>query len=686
MIEERYELAKERILEITQEELLEKHCRQYFQNVSRFIIQVITWYDQVCEQGLKNLSDQTLRQVNRALYEDVLSENYHSSYGNPTYAREQLGEEYAGVLSALYVELRSMITSAYECNLEDIVIRLELWIEVYCLFYQSKEEDGRMPEIQEVINIFALFVQDYAQEHFIQKVAEQFNPTKQFAVPLIMEQDLSTPRYLYMLGEYITDDEVKLSQYLSRLPEEDIVKMAHTFTNGYKMGFIIGKKDFSKKKVVNIRYVVGFERVIKQAIENFAQMGLQVTMSRANNSIFSRKGMNKVGYYGAIANRQYEYDHREDEALILTKKLMNRKLEALAYAYEQEKKWAKVHGGPACMEVFGEEPFAPMNHKLALSYSKSQQQLAVEYQGKSAQITNEYCKPEERSYTIIAFPTPHIGPQFHEIFQKTIEINTLDYHHYERMQQIIIDTLDQATHVWVEGMNGNHTKLQVNLCELTDGSKETKFENCVADVNIPVGEVFTSPKLHGTNGRLHVTRVYLNGLEYRDLSLDFQDGMIVDYTCSNFSEDEENRSYVRETVLARRDTLPMGEFAIGTNTTAYAAAKKYGLEDKLPILIAEKMGPHFAIGDTCYSHSEHIPVCNPNGKEVVARENECSRLRFEESRKHEAYYYHHLDITIPYDELQVLVAVKEDGEGIPIIQEGRFVLEGLESLNEPLNW
>ena len=43
-------------------------------------------------------------------------------------------------------------------------------------------------------------------------------------------------------------------------------------------------------------------------------------------------------------------------------------------------------------------------------------------------------------------------------------------------------------------------------------------------------------------------------------------------------------------------------------------ARKYGIEDKMPILIAEKTGPHFAVGDTCYSWSEEIRVYNPNGK------------------------------------------------------------------------
>ena len=75
------------------------------------------------------------------------------------------------------------------------------------------------------------------------------------------------------------------------------------------------------------------------------------------------------------------------------------------------------------------------------------------------------------------------------------------------------------------GTNGNRTDLNVQLHPLNDPAKETIFENCVADVNIPVGEVFTSPVLEGTNGVLHVSKVYLNELQYRDLEITFSNGM-----------------------------------------------------------------------------------------------------------------------------------------------------------------
>lgn len=125
----------------------------------------------------------------------------------------------------------------------------------------------------------------------------------------------------------------------------------------------------------------------------------------------------------------------------------------------------------------------------------------------------------------------------------------------------------------------------------------------------------------------------------------------------------------------------MGEFAIGTNTTAYVAAEKYGIADKLPILIAEKMGPHFAVGDTCYSWAEDTPVFNPDGREIIARDNEISALRKEDISM--AYYGCHTDITIPYEELGNISVIDEEGESTPIIENGCFVLPGTEELNKP---
>ena len=58
-------------------------------------------------------------------------------------------------------------------------------------------------------------------------------------------------------------------------------------------------------------------------------------------------------------------------------------------------------------------------------------------------------------------------------------------------------------------------------------------------------------------------------------------------------------------------------------TREYEELKARGLGE----IIAEKTGPHFAVGDTCYSWSEDTAVYNPDGKEIIARDNEVSILR-----------------------------------------------------------
>ena len=107
------------------------------------------------------------------------------------------------------------------------------------------------------------------------------------------------------------------------------------------------------------------------------------------------------------------------------------------------------------------------------------------------------------------------------------------------------------------------------------------------------------------------------------------------------------------------------------------------VQEKLPILIAEKTGPHFAVGDTCYSHSEDHALYNPDGKEIIARENEVSALRNTDPAK--AYMNCHTDITIPYDELGEIKVHDNEGRVIgTIIKDGRFVVPGTEELNKPL--
>ena len=674
---ERFSLALGRVREIPEEKRVREPFRAWFEQEAAFLSDMAELMLKKERGEFRDASLEELREQNHSMYQDILLENYGKSFGNPDFSADTLGEDYGQLFSFLYMELRGTIVYAFEDKVWDMLISLEIFLEVYQLF-----TDGELPEPELIRESLYWYCSDYSAEMMDRRTRECLDPGLSFARDIIMKEDLGDLRYLYRFGEYVTENEEQTALFLNTLSEEEIASIARTWTEGYRIGFEVGHKDIRKKKTVNIRYRLGFERVVRQAVLQFREMGLESVIYRSATHAVNKRQHLRIGYYGAVPNPQFEYDHRNDAGIFLDERFVTRKLQGLRAAYEKYKDLAKVHGGPACMDVFGETPFTPAESRHSCALTAEQQKEQVRYNNEAGQITNRYIIGSERSFTIIAYPVPAIGERFRDIFRETVKINNLDYRKYQNIQQKLIDALDQGTAVRVRGMNGNCTDLRVALHTLTDPEHQTNFENCVADVNIPVGEVFTSPVLKGTNGVLNVSRVYLGEFQYRDLKIEVRDGMVAGYSCGNFASEEANRRYIEENILFHHASLPMGECAIGTNTTAYRMAKIYGIADKLPILIAEKMGPHFAFGDTCYSWEEDNAVYNPDGKEIIARDNERSILRKTDPGK--AYFGCHTDITIPYEELGSITVEKANGEEITLIQNGKFVLPGTEELNEPL--
>lgn len=678
-VAERFLLAAERMKEIAlgEDSRMEESLRNYFLTVAQFLVKCQNLYQSIEDGTMAAYSLEECIEENKAFYEELFPEHYETSYANPTYALECLGQDLGKQLSFLYTELRSERVYAFEQDLTKMTILHELFLEIYGMFCNEKVSHKQLRET------LYWFYYDYADEFCGWRIREMLDPSLDFAKDIIMKSDLNDMRYLYSYGEYISEDERKTAEYLNRFSEEEIGEIARTFTEGFRQGFVQKNVDLSTKSMVNLRYSIGYERVARAVIRQFADMGLDVIIYRSASNTLNKRQHIKIGYLSTSPNEQFDYDHRFDCALYLDKRMVDRKLDCMRKAYEEYAEEAAGFAGPALIEVFGEEPFSPKRKQEVYQLSERQQNLMVEYASLSNALMNEFIDQEERSFSVIAYPTPAIGDHFEEIFDEMIKVNNLDQNQYRDIQQGIIRVLDQASHVQLMGRGENVTNLVVSLQDIEDIEKQTKFENCLADVNIPVGEVFTTPKLKGTTGLLHVTKVFLDGCFYKNLKLWFEDGMITDYSCDNFATAEEGKALIRENIFYNRETLPMGEFAIGTNTTAYVMANRYNIMDKLPILVAEKMGPHMAVGDTCYCHSEDVRVYNPDGREVMPKENDYSLLRHESPMK--AYFNCHTDITIPYEEISCISAVMPDHYEVPIIIDGRFVLDGTMELNEPLD-
>ncbi|GAU79636.1 aminopeptidase [Fusibacter sp. 3D3] len=647
----------------------QSEIESYFKASFSFLLKLIQKEKHSKKVYYEEQSLEALMAENHSYYHELKPEAYKVSYANPVYMTSVFGKDLGQRLCYVYACIRDGIIPAYQSDQSFLLDLIHFVFTVYENFMNMDDEQAISESIIAKLdqnireyrcNNLEMQISKYFENAFTLKNLYNTEITKSAATSADLKD-------LFRYGVYISDYELKTASFIKAYPEEKLDKIAKSIVTAYVTGFKRDNKDIALRHQVRIVANAGQEKMTERILNH-------LKINHLN------------GFVSAVAttrmDQQYEFDHKFDIGLYLDDEVNKLRINAFKEGGNRYEAELRDYSGILFIEKFGEEPFSPESNESRLKLTELQQKLQQDEHQERSKILEAYVSETERSFCIVAFPSPEIGDQFEAIFEDIIDINMQDNDKVEKIQQTLIEALDQGEFVHVKGMNTNKTDILVKMHPLTSPEKQTNFVNCIADVNVPAGEVFTSPLLKGTNGILHVDTVYLEGFRFLDLELEFKDGEITNYTCKNFDLEDQNRAYIEENLLFPHKSLPMGEFAIGTNTLAYVISEKYGIVDKLPILIVEKMGPHFAIGDTCFAWAEDHPVFNPlDGKEIIARDNERVRLRAEDVDK--AYTNCHIDITIPYDDIGEIAVRKSDGTEIALIKEGRFVLEGTEALNAP---
>ena len=209
-------------------------------------------------------------------------------------------------------------------------------------------EEGKNAPLEQLIkDSLYWFVSDYAEVTVDWRIREGLDPALSFGTDIVMEQDLTDLRYLYAYGEYVSETEIKLASFMNSLPQETIDQMASTYTEGFRKGFQVMGRDLKKKRTVVVEFQLGFERMIRRAVEYFRGDGLGTHLLQAAVESVNRRANGRRGYYGTSPNKQYDYDHRYDSALYMGNAFKERKLAVLRSAYETRRKEAAWCAGPA---------------------------------------------------------------------------------------------------------------------------------------------------------------------------------------------------------------------------------------------------------------------------------------------------------------------------------------------------
>lgn len=634
--------------------LQDTNLKDYIMNVHELLCHHIAWFN-IEDTYFTSHTYEQLQLDNRALYASLL--HYETSYANPDYASNMLPEPYAKICCSYYYEVCQLVPAIFQKRKEVVQKTIDKFYVIVAILQDAAPVSAiESFEIQHAKNM----MQDEIHQLYV---------SHNFMTQLHSQMDFEDMRYLFRYGIYISPQEEAFAQMMNTYADDEIHALAKQMVDGFQKGFEVRNKKASDRTCARVVQIVGLEK-IAHAILNILEEKNHTGM------------IGELVYQGI--HPQIVYDHRQDDALYYSEDYAKAVLNAYEDALASYQKDMQNYQGNIIMVAFGQDKFDAKHKSHQISYQDEQNTLWKQVDMGKKPILENYVPKAEVSFTGMAYPVHAIHPDYERIFQHIMQINQMDPTRHEEMQELLIAALDQGKYVEIIGQNGNDTHMQIYLQELKDASKQTNFVNCGADINIPVGEVYTSPQLKHSSGVLHIRQARISKIAFQDIRIQFQDGKVTSYSCQNTDDEKANHDLMEDVIFHHCATLPIGEFAIGTNTYAYMKAKADGILYKLHTLIFEKLGPHIAIGDTCFAWSEENELVSLfSGKEMIAKDNEVSCLRTKDVSK--AYMGVHYDLTIPYEDIASIVVHTPQGTQIPLIMHGRFVLAGCEDLNIPLD-
>lgn len=155
-------------------------------------------------------------------------------------------------------------------------------------------------------------------------------------------------------------------------------------------------------------------------------------------------------------------------------------------------------------------------------------------------------------WCVMRYPSPAFAMnakmptnRFADFFYKAC---LLDYAELNERMKPLHELLAKSKDVHLKG-EGTDIKLSI---------EGQNWIPCAGDVNIPDGEIFSSPILESVNGHITYAPSVYNGKPFGFVRLEVKDGVVVDF-------DSDNRKALQDILETDEGASRFGEFAIGTN-------------------------------------------------------------------------------------------------------------------------
>ena len=129
---ERYELAKNRIMELETE--IDGAFGDYIREAAHLFVTIFHVMD-----GTEDVKQR--KEWTDNLYEEIAGDNYETSYANPAYCVKKFGEKTGQYLCWFYARFRDSIVAAFEEDEEEVTRCMELFLQVVSVLSLEEETE-----------------------------------------------------------------------------------------------------------------------------------------------------------------------------------------------------------------------------------------------------------------------------------------------------------------------------------------------------------------------------------------------------------------------------------------------------------------------------------------------------------------------------------------------------------------
>lgn len=416
-------------------------------------------------------------------------EKYDTSFLNPTYLHA-LQIPQPGLMSVVY-DMFLRTTSLALLNRPIFVWEKNMLLLKIEEFFDYGDLDALISSLGEI----NLKIMESRIEH---NVIESVNSNNIFT-EILMEANDTHFDWLARYGKAISRKDIHMAKHWFALSDKELQRIAKHIADAFFHGFISQSRQIAGRSNVRLLYSIGQEAIAKQVFQEFMERGISPIPLEPQST--------SIPYV-------YELDHRFDEMLnnyVSSQDMLNQFYENSMQKYQQS---VENICGFVRVSSFGREAKASRS-QYAFEPPQKMRDAYQQYQSHVRDVESRILRPDRLSFCSVAFPDIDIGKDFSDIFEEFMHINTEDSAHYEEIQQQLIDILDTCDSVHIQGLGLNKTDIHICFRKELDAKTQSNFLNCGGDLNIPYGEVFTTPSLTGTEGVYFVNEIFIQNNYYK---------------------------------------------------------------------------------------------------------------------------------------------------------------------------